>query len=77
MIRGLAYTVETRTYGEPWRTSWRGPGKHVALEAAHALFADTWTPDGLSRAVPRYPYVRVRQGKALVLLLTPAERKEA
>ena len=74
MSRELTYTVETRQSGEPRRLVWRGQGKQVACDAARALGRESRLIEGYG-SIPVHPFVRVRQGKVLVLDITPASRQ--
>jgi len=67
MPRELQYSVETRQCGEPWRVMWRGPGMKVAWDGAWDLACKTRAIEGYDVVVHVSPYVRVRQGKTVVL----------
>ena len=75
MPRELLYTVETRQHGEPWRVMWRGAGEQIAIDAGKGLTSERW--ERLSVSIPRYPWVRVRQGRHVVWTSTPADRRAA
>ncbi len=84
MARDRKYHVKVRTHGEPWQTTWSGPGEAVATEAARALFRETraaWDSEsGIVTArvtLPVHPYVRVVCGGVNVLDLGPKDRKRA
>jgi len=75
MPRERTYCVQVRNTGEPWRTLWKGPGEAVAIEAARALAKKTRIIAVCQGPIPVHPYVRVMQGRATVLNITPASRQ--
>lgn len=77
MTRELKYSVQVRQAGEPWRTTWSGPGEAIAIQAARRLGESMRVIDGFdAHAIPVHPYVRVMQNKRVVYAITPETRAQ-
>lgn len=70
MPRALAYRVQTRQPGEPWRTVRTWGNQPGAEEDARDLAALGIVIRGYRITVPRHPFVRVMCGGEVVLELT-------
>lgn len=77
MPRNPTFTVETRQSGEPWHVQYRGEGESVACEMARRLARETWPLRTIGGGtIPRYPDIRVRRGKEVILVIGPRDRRE-
>ena len=75
MPRALTCLVQVRQCGEPWRTLWKGGPESVALASALTLASAKYTVS-TDIVIDKYPYVRVKQGKTILLDVTPQSRQK-
>lgn len=73
MPRAPIFTVESKQLTEPWRSLWSGLGQGEAID--HARRLSRLTRGNGAAQIFLHPFIRVRQGREVLLSITPLDRE--